>query len=222
MEVSLTRRKVLFLPFLFFAYFFLYLFISAFAFYGDFAHDRTMAYAEKARLAVSGYPPRLENTGFVYPLLPLLLLAVFKYPFLVQAFVGGVVATWLFYFLQEKKDLFLLALLHLHLGFLYLLGFEFDTLLFFYMSAFVSYALFRYFQTGLSLYLFSAGLVNCFTFFVNFSSLVLSLYYLPFFLLRRGESLQKRIGFIIVFFSPILFFFLAYSYLNYLFKGDLA
>jgi len=118
MEVSLTKRKTLLLPIVFFLYFSLYLLISAFAFYGDFAHDRIMAYAEKARLAVSGYPPRLENTSFVYPLLPLLLFAIFKYPFLVQAFVGGVVATWLFYLLQEKKDLFLLALLHLNLGFL--------------------------------------------------------------------------------------------------------
>jgi len=47
MELSLTRRKALLLPF-----------------YGDFAHDRLMAYAEKARLVVEGYPPRLENTGF--------------------------------------------------------------------------------------------------------------------------------------------------------------
>ena len=220
METYLSRKNSFTFFLTFFVYFLLYLFISASAFYNDFTHDRIIAFAEKARLAVEGHPPRLENTGFVYPPLPILLFAIFKYPFLVQAFVGGLVAAWLFHFLKEKKDLFLLALLHFHLGFLYLLGFEFDTLLFFFMSAFVSYSLLRYFQTGLSLHLFSAGLVNGFTFFVNFSSLILSIYYLPLFLLRKGESLQKRIGLITVFLSPILFFFLAYSYLNYLFKED--
>ena len=70
--LNLSKRDIPFLIFLFTLYFSFYSAFSYYVFSSDSFPDRIIAYSEKARLAVEGFPPRLENTGFVYPLIPII------------------------------------------------------------------------------------------------------------------------------------------------------
>jgi hypothetical protein len=96
--LSIFRLKRTDIPFILTLYAVSFLFFTLFSYFffqSDFFHLRILSYAEKARLAVEGSPPRLENVGFVYPPLPVLMAILFRHPWLLQGVVSSFVYTFL-------------------------------------------------------------------------------------------------------------------------------
>jgi len=200
----------------------LFCFLSYHFFSNDFFHLKTISYAEKARLAVEGLPPRLENVGFVYPPLPVFISILFPLPWLAQGVVSGTVFTLLTYlavkFYRDSFPAFLM--LALYLPFLFAATFKFDTLLLFFLIASSTLLLLKYWEEGFSLYLFAGGLLFGLSFFIDFSALYLIFVYAGTLFLKKKEKLSHRLGVIMVFLLPLVFFFLFTLFINYTFKGD--
>jgi len=222
---SFIRLKRVDIPFILVIFSVSFLFFTLFSylfFQSDFFHLRVISYAEKARLALEGSPPRLENVGFVYPPLPVLITMVFRYPWLTQGVVASLVYTVALYvgFKFYRNSFWLFAVLPLFLPFLYLSLFRFDVLLFFFLIAMSTYLLLKYWETDFSLYLFVGGILFGLAFFVDFSAIYLVAIYGLFLLFRHESSFSKKLGIALVFLLPSIFFFVFTLFINYVFKGD--
>jgi len=216
----MKREEVLGLILIFIANFLLLFSLSLFLWEEDFFHLRTVAYLEKALLAVEGSPPRLENVGFVYPPLPVYFLIPLKNLPLAQGLAGAL--SFLFIvFLARKLGGKTLALLSLpaSLPFFYLGTLAFDKLLAYTFIATATFLLLLYLRERFSLYLFSGGLLYGITFFIDFSTFSLLPFYFFSFLLLK-ESPSKKLSLIVVFLFPLIFFSSFYAFVNYTFKGD--
>lgn len=196
--------------------------LSAYFYHHDFFHLRTISYAEKARLAVEGVPPRLENIGFVYPPLPVFICILLPAVWLAQGIVSSTVFSLIFYTGKSlyKEHLYLFPLLILFLPSLYLAVFRFDTLSLFFLIAVSTLFLLKYWEERFSLYLFVGGFLFGLTFFLNFSTIYLVPIYALSILFKKDSSVKEKTGITIVFLSPILFFLLFTLFVNYLFKND--
>ncbi len=186
----------------------------------DFFHLRTVAYQEKAILALEGSPPRLENVGFVYPPAPVYLLVLFPLLPLVHGLSAFTVYLSAFKAgsFHRKSDLPLFLTLT-SLPFLYLATLAFDKLIAYSFLVLSLVLLRRFLDTGFSLYLFLGGFLFGVTFFLDFSTTVVLPLLVLFFLTLRYE-LRRRISFLLVYLFPYAFFFLFYSFINYAFKND--
>ncbi len=184
-----------------------------------FFHMRIISYAEKARLALNGNPPRLENVGFVYPPLPVLMIVILRSLWVTQGIVAALVISFLMFmgYNLDGSDAFPLILLFLPLY--YLMVLRFDKLLLFFLLAVSTYLLASYCRKDFSLYLFLGGILFGLTFFLNFTSvLLIPLYMLAIFL--GDEEPSRKKGMATVFFLPIAFFFFATGFIDWVFKGD--
>ena len=220
--LDLRRRDVLFIYLLTLSALFIFSFLSWSFFSGDFFHLRTISYIEKARLAFQGFPPRLENVGFVYPPLPVLLSILLPFPWLVQGVVGALIYMVMLYFGVKfyRSSYLLFALLPLFLPFLYLALFRFDVLLLFFLISASTLLLLKYWEEGFSLYLFSAGFLFGIAFFIDFSAVFMAVFYSVVILLKRGASISHRVGVALVFLVPSIFFFFFTLFVNFIFKDD--
>ena len=220
--IGFKRVDALFLTLTFTLSVLLFSFISYHFFVNDFFHLKTISYAEKARLAVEGLPPRLENVGFVYPPLPVFISILFPLPWLAQGVVSGAVFTLLTYLAVKfyRKSLPAFLMLALYLPFLFAAAFRFDLLLLFFLIVSSTVLLLKYWEENFSLYLFAGGFLFGLTFFIDFSALYLIFVYAGALFLKRQGSVSHRLGVMLVFLLPLIFFFLFTLFINYVFKGD--
>lgn len=178
-------------------------------------------FAEKAKLAREGMPPRLENIGFVYPPLVFLFFLIFKNIPTAVAFLSASINTLFLFTVQRKFSLYL-SMLFLF-SFLYLfLSTQMPSLLLFYMFLTLTVIfIIRFIEEKLSLYLFFAGFLYGFSFFVDFRTVFLIPFWTLFFVfLIRTENWKEKIAIMTVFNTPIFFFSLSWMYLNWVFMGD--
>jgi len=220
--IGLARRDALFLYAIFVISFFLFCYLSYLLFSSDFFHLRTVSYFEKARLALQGSPPRLENIGFVYPPLPVFFAILVPVPWMAQGFVAALVYGILLYFSFKfyRSDLPLFAAFPLFLPFLYLALLRFDILVLFFLVSASTLLLLKYWEEEFSLYLFTAGILFGLAFFIDFSVVYLTVFYAFVLLLKRGRPFKQRLGVALVFSSPVLFFLLFTLFINFVFKDD--
>jgi len=217
----MKREEVAGLTLLFLVAFIAFFCLSLFLWEGDFFHLRTVAYLEKALLAVEGSPPRLENVGFVYPPLPVYLLIPLKDLPLAQGLAGALSFIFVV-FLARKLGGKTLALLSLpaSLPFFYLGTLAFDKLITYTLVASSVFLLLLYLRENFSLYLFAGGLLYGLTFFVDFSALSILPLFLLYLLFFLKAPFFKRLSAALVFTFPLLFFAFFYAFINYAFKGD--
>jgi hypothetical protein len=184
-------------------------------------------FGEKAALALHGAPPRLVNIGFVYPPLSFLLQLPFGDPLLAQAVIGGLlVATIVDFLVTRAVDpvLRVLAIVYVVASpvMLYLATQDYSTLLFcVLLAAGVRYAL-HFLHRRYSLHLFVASTLLGLTFFVDFRSFVLLIAIVPALALplwrKSGPAYAISIALTVCF--PMVFFALAWAYVNWTFLGD--
>jgi len=220
--LGLKRKDLIFIYSVFVFSFLGFLFLSYFFFQEGFFHLRTISYFEKARLAFDGAPPRLENVGFVYPPLPILVSFITLIPWLAQGLISAFIYATLIYFGFKfyRRNLLFFLILPTYLPFLYMAVMRFDLLLLFFLISASTLLLLKYWEEGFSLYLFSAGFLFGLAFFIDFSVLYLALFYAAVLLIKRGYPLNHKFGVALVFLAPVLFFFGFTLFINYVFKDD--
>jgi hypothetical protein len=184
-------------------------------------------FGEKAALALHGAPPRLVNIGFVYPPLSFLLQLPFGDPLLAQAVLGGLlVALVVDVLLTRPVDPvlrpFAIAFVVASPVTLYLATQDYSTLLFcVLLAASVRYAL-HFLHARYSLHLFIASTLLGLTFFVDFRSFALLVAIAPALALplwrKSGPAYAISIALTVCF--PMVFFALAWAYVNWTFLGD--
>ncbi len=181
-------------------------------------------YAEKVLLAEEGNPPRLENIGFVYPPLAFLPFLFIKNYKIVSPIVSAFVISIFFIYLSkhlEKKSYLVVGFLLLNPLVLFLAIYRFEILLFYIILTLSISMLIIHIETGYSFYLFIGGILFGLTFFLDFRSLFL----IPFitiaiFISAKEKEFSHQLALIIVKLSPIIFFALAWVYLNWIFTGS--
>jgi len=183
----------------------------------DYINKTLLFFSEKAILGISGYPPRLENIGFVYPPLIFIFFLIAKNPVLAVAILSSILSTFILYFTKSYK----VILLMLSTIGLYISLEEPTYFLLYFMLASLALFLYFYRKTGLSLYIFIAGLIFGSSFYVDFTSITL----IPFVLyaIYAQEKLiekDKLLSMYIVTITPILFFAASWLYLNWVFMKD--
>ena len=72
--------------------------LGSYLFAHGFISLNLLFFAEKARLAVAGEPPRLVNIGRCYPPLSFILMMPFHNPIVAQAVIAGATVTGVFRF----------------------------------------------------------------------------------------------------------------------------
>jgi hypothetical protein len=222
------RRKTttVFLVLIFFLFFAIYLYISYYFFSKQhYIHSNLIFFAEKALVAVKGYPPRLENIGFVYPPLAFLPFLVFNNPLIIPSFVSSFLGTLFIWFAIKHKNSYLLDILLLILIlfnplYLFLATQRFDVLLFYcVLSLSILYGL-QYIKKKYSIYLFLQGMLLGITFFIDFRSIfVAPIIIFGIYMTIKGD-LPYKLSAITVVLMPLVFFSLAWVYLNWIFTGD--
>ena len=183
-------------------------------------------FAEKARLAIAGEPPRLVNIGFVYPPLSFILMMPFNNPVVAQAVIAGATLTGVFRFLDHRvtddtrrriaKSYMLISPV-----FLFLTVENYGFLLLAVLLALAVFYLGRYIDYGYSLYLFAAGTLYGLTFFIDFRTIVLLIVLIPAVVapLYR-KSLPQAISVSLTIALPLIFMAAAWIYVNWIFLGD--
>ncbi|QWK19760.1 MAG: hypothetical protein KNN13_09880 [Hydrogenobacter thermophilus] len=201
--------------------FFVLSFFSYNAYHLGYAHLNLLFYAEKVLLAREGDPPRLENIGFVYPPLAFLPFWIVKDYLLVSPMVSAFVLTAFLSFLLRRCQApvyALLILLLLNPLLLFLAVYRFEVLTFYLLLTMSLVMLILHMEKGYTLYLFVGGFLFGLCFFLDFRSLFLT----PFlafaiYLSTKQESSGYRWALMIVKLSLIIFFSLAWLYLNWIF-----
>jgi hypothetical protein len=220
------EMKKLFIPyFIFVAIFVLLSSIAKTAYEHGYLHLNLLFYAEKALLGMEGDPPRLENIGFVYPpfsFLPFLFVSDY---IIAPSLVSAILLTLFILFMQKRNQdsgiYFLSAFLLLNPLVLFLSIYRFETLLFYLLLTFSVIILISYLKEGFSIYLFLSGILFGLCFFLDFRSLFL----IPIFawivyISTREREISYRLAILIVKLSPIIFFLLAWLYLNWIFTDS--
>ncbi len=225
-EYTFIKSKNILLLFLLFPVFFsIYFSIHYLLAENSFMHPYLLFFGEKALLAINGVPPRLENIGFIYPPLPVLIALLFQANIsIAQGFIASAISTFIAWELinniQSKKLIITLILFLLFsVPILFLATQRFDLYLHFCLILYSIKLLNKYLKEEYSLYIFTAGPLFGLSFFTHFSSLYLIPWILVviYFLFRK--SFKKFVAVSFVFFSPYFLFFLSFAYLNWVFTG---
>lgn len=183
-------------------------------------------FGEKGSLALHGLPPRLVNVGFVYPPLSFLMQLALPTPLVGQAVIAGICVTAILQFLATSvadRALRWIAQAYVLASpiFLYLTVEDHSTLLFILLLAVSVHFITRFLRDDYSLYLFVGSTLLGLTFFLDFRSAWLLLAIVPAAaipLWRRSRAQAISVALTIA--VPTVFFFLAWSYVNWIFLGD--
>jgi len=199
-------------------FFSVYYEISTYMLYHKHYINKTLLFfAEKAMLAIDGYPPRFENIGFIYPPLIFIFFLILKNPILVVSFLSSALSTIILFITKNYKTI----LLFFSAVGLYICLEEPTYLILYFILALVSFFLFLYRETGLSLYIFIAGLVFGFSFYVDFASITLiPLVLYAIYIQEKMVEKEKLLSIYIVTITPIIFFAASWLYLNWVFMKD--
>ncbi|MBI5193825.1 MAG: hypothetical protein HZA08_10350 [Nitrospirae bacterium] len=188
-------------------------------------HPYLLFYGEKALLALNGVPPRLENIGFIYPPLPIVISLLFMANIsITQGFIASLISAFISWEIinniQSKKlAITLIFFLIFSIPILFLATQRFDLYLHFFFIIYSIKLLYQYVRQEYSLYIFTAGPLFGLSFFTHFSSIYLIpwIFIIIFFLYRK--TLRKFMAVSFVYFSPYFLFFLSFAYLNWVFTG---
>lgn len=188
-------------------------------------HPYLLFYGEKALLALNGVPPRLENIGFIYPPLPVVIALLFNANIsITQGFIASLISAFIAWelinnFQSKKLTITLIFFLIFSVPILFLATQRFDLYLHFFFIMYSIKLLHKYVRQEYSLYLFTAGPLFGLSFFTHFSSIYLIpwIFIIIFFLFRK--TLRKFMAVSFVYFSPYVLFFLSFAYLNWVFTG---
>lgn len=193
----------------------------------NYIHSKLTFFAEKALVATEGKPARLENIGFVYPPIAFVPFLLIKDPTVVAALVSATVSgLFVFLLIKEKdslkiSDLLYILLLLFNPLYLFLASQRFDVLLFYMFLSFSVWLSIKHLETGYSIYAFASGLIFGLTFFVDFRSVfLLPVFAIGIYLSAKEKTLHYRLAIILVKLTPILFFLLAWMYVNWVFTED--
>ncbi|NIA11067.1 MAG: hypothetical protein GWP10_15400, partial [Nitrospiraceae bacterium] len=217
------KRKEIIMLLIFALLFSIYFYISYYLFFGQhYIHPNLIFFAEKALIATKGYPPRLENIGFVYPPLAFIPFLVFNNPIVVPALVSALLSV-LFIIKHENAellDVISIILILFNPLYLFLATQRFDVLLFYYVFLFSIFYILKHIQTQYSIYAFLGGVLLGITFFIDFRSIfVVPLIVLAIYVEAKG-TLPYKLSVITVVLTPIVFFLFSWIYLNWIFTGD--
>jgi len=185
-----------------------------------------MFFSEKALLVRQGVPPRLENFGFIYPPLPILITSLFNgNVFWAQSFVASLISTSMVFQIRKNmpklsQSFPLIIFMTFSFPVLFLATQRFDLYLYFFLIVLSAKLLCQYKDEGYSLHLFTSGPVFGAAFFTHFSSI----YLLPAFLfliyrLYRDQP-KKIVAISITFFTPFLVSLFIFAYINFIFTGE--
>jgi hypothetical protein len=208
------------------AFFAFYAFINAALLHQGIIHPNLMFFAEKALLVLKGHPARLENFGFIYPPLPILITSLLNgNVLLAQSIVAALISAALALDIRKAVPVKGWAFpLIIYTAFcfpiLFLATQGFDIYLYLFIVVLSVRFLYRHEKNEASLDLFMAGILFGVTFFIHFSSI----YLIPMFLilicmLYRNQP-QKIMPVSLAFFTPFLVSLLIFSYVNLIFTGE--
>lgn len=191
----------------------------------NFMHPYLLFFGEKALLSLNGVPPRLENIGFIYPPLPVLITLLFNANIsIAQGFISSLISAFIAWEIitsikSKKLAVTLILFLVFSIPVLFLSTQRFDLYLHFFLIMYSIKLLHQYVRQEYSLYIFTAGPLFGLSFFTHFSSLYLIpwIFVVMFFLYRK--TLRKFMAVSFVFFSPYFLFFMSFAYLNWVFTG---
>ncbi|MCX7822288.1 MAG: hypothetical protein N2260_02440 [Syntrophobacterales bacterium] len=196
----------------------------------NYIYEELMMLGEKALLVFHGAPPRLENLGFVYPPLIYTFVVIFRSPLVASAFVGGLCASLLIFYLYKAHKIGRVPPLLFPIVLLFILGTpsslfilsEHQSLcLFSAVFLQLTYHLYRYCRYHYTFDLLLFGMMTAFLFFLRFQAIFLvPLLILPFIFSRNEISAPEKLSIIMVAFFPSIFFISSWSYLNWIFMGD--
>jgi hypothetical protein len=214
----INKPKIAFALSIFFIFFLVYYEIGSYMLcQKHYINKMLLFFSEKAMLATGGYPPRLENIGFVYPPLIFIFFLIFKNPILVVSFLSSALATIILFVTKNVKT----VLLFLSAVGLYVSLEDPLYLLLYFILVSVSYFLFLYKEKAISLYIFAAGLIFGFSFYVDFTSITLiPLILYAIYTQEKIVEKEKLISIYIVTITPIFFFAISWLYLNWVFMKD--
>ncbi|MBI3358624.1 MAG: hypothetical protein HY037_03420, partial [Nitrospirae bacterium] len=210
---------------LFLAIFAYYYAITFYLYKAGYIHLNLIFFAEKTLLALQGNPPRLENVGFVYPPFSFLFTLIFRDPVVTCAFVSSALTILLIFRMKEGLQygpLFFMSATMLVVSpvFLFVASQKYDFFLQIVFLAFGMNYYLRYRHEGSTLHLFAAGFLYGMTFFIDFRSLYLLPAVAVVSLLGQHKNRSHKVGVTIVLITPMIFFFSAWIYLNWVFTQD--
>ncbi len=206
-------------------------FFDLWLFSHDFASNTLLLLGEKSKLVFEGVPPLLVNIGLELPPLPSYLSVIFRNPFVTAAFVGGLgVLMFLFKiyqgFVHKLISPQLLTILALYIMVSPLSIFLFtqqpSACLLIMLLTQCFHHLYRYKEHGISFDIFMFGMLSTLLFFTEFQTIFL----IPLFVaaitaqvsFQRDKRLTAAVPFVGIF--PVIFFVLAWCYMNWLFLGE--
>ncbi|MEJ5299539.1 MAG: hypothetical protein WHS38_00950 [Thermodesulforhabdaceae bacterium] len=206
------------------------LLLNTTAFRNNYAYGELLMLGEKAMLVFHGYPPRLENLGFVYPPLIYVFVLIFQNPFISSAFVGALSASLLLFFTFKAHSIGRIPLSIALVVLLYVLASPASLFL---LSEHQSFCLFigvflqlvhhlyRYCRFHYTIDLLLFGMMTAFLFFLRFQAMFLiPVLILPFIITKEKQDIGQKMSVAIIAFFPSLFFLGGWSYLNWVFMKD--
>jgi len=189
-------------------------------------HPSLMFFSEKALLVLHGIPPRLENFGFIYPPLPILIACLFNgNVLLAQGFVASLITTAIVFHIRKSTPTLrqafpLTVFVTFSFPVLFLATQRFDLYLYFFLVVLSAKFLYQYKNEGYSLHLFLAGPLFGAAFFTHFSAIyLLPLFFFLIYYLYGGQP-KKMMAVSMTFFTPSLVSLFVFSYINFMFTGE--
>lgn len=221
----IESKNILLFLILFPVFFIIYFSINYLLAENGFMNPYLLFFGEKALLALHGVPPRLENIGFIYPPLPVLIALLFNANIsIAQGFIASLISTFIVWECinntQSKKlTITLILFLIFSVPILFIATQRFDLYLHFFLILYSIKLLNQYVREEYSLYIFTAGPLFGLSFFTHFSSLYLipGIFIVIYLLFRK--SFKKFVAVSFVYFSPYFLFSLSFAYLNWVFTG---
>lgn len=218
-------NNIILLP-IFILLFSLYFYIS-YSFFEEYnyIHSNLLYFCVRALIALQN-DLRFEYIGFVYPPVAFVPFILLNDPLITPGLVSSLFTIFFFYLLRKNLltnnySIIVFALLCLNPLYIYLSCYEFYILLFYVFLVFSVFYIVSYLQKQYSYYLFISGILLGFTFYVNFFSIFLIPIFLLIFLLSLKElRIFQRLAILIVYTSPLIFFFTSWIYLNWVYTGD--
>jgi hypothetical protein len=206
--------------------------INANLYTNGFSSATMLYFGEKALLVFKGNPPKIENIGFVYPLIPYFFILLLKNPFWATAITGGICVTFILFYLWQNlykkkcKNIFLLVCILYCLASplsLYLLSQQLPSILLITLILCSFQCLYIYSKTSFSIFIFLLGLLSALTLFVHFEvAVIIALWSLPVSLIISKKANQHSGSLVIITCFPLIFFILSWCYLNWLFMDNPA
>ncbi len=220
-------RKLLIMYAIFTLLFLLFYFIAFQAYQQQYIHTNILFLAEKVLLAKDGLPPRLENIGLVYPPLAFIPFWFSDNYLIISPIISALLLSFLFIFLVKRCQnsiysmLTIIFFLLLNPLLLFLSTYRFEILSFFVLFTVSLIMLILHIEKGYSFYLFVGGLLLGVCFFLDFRSLFLIPFVVIMILLStKGRDTNYKNSILIVKLAPIIFFTIAWLYLNWIFTGN--